>query len=327
MPGNSLLLACLAMAVCGTALVTAQDDETVVRDTPGDFDGDGKADRGHWKSDGTWELDLAANGFGEMDVKLTGCGDRSMAAETDDVNGDGKTDLRLRVSATDALVDLAANGFGRWDQHEVTTPQSGKQVRKLLDGKMVTVLEHADNVVPFRLMLPTFDVVEAESSSDSDAPAPESDAATEKVEEPAQNDPEPTSDSGAETTDDPPAEPRTDEVMIDGILAASSGQPLNEAERSLLRSLLFSDSSYVFGVTKRRPFVPSYAIRMTHKKTSVDILVDTDGAMLMLLHGDNRVTLNCDLAMSRLQLLLARIQPETPAKDDSADKEPISCVD
>lgn len=319
MPGNSLLLACLAIAVCGTAIVTAQDDETVVRDTPGDFDGDGKADQGHWKSDGTWELDLAANGFGETDVKLTGCGDRSMAAETDDADGDGKSDLRLRVSATDALVDLAANGYGRWDQHEITTPQSGKQIRKLLNEKMVNVLEHADSVVPYRLTLPTFDVVEAESPSDSDAPAPESDATTDTVEEPAQNDPEKTGDSDAE--------PRADDVTIDGIVAASTGQPLNVAERSLLRSLLFSDSSYVFGVTKRRPFVPSYAFRMTQKKDSVDILVDTDGAMLMLLHGDHRVTLNCDRAMSRLQLLLARIQPETPAKDDSADKEPTSCVE
>lgn len=318
MPGNSLLLVCLAMAICGTAIVTAQDDETVVRDTPGDFDGDGMADRGHWKSDGSWELDLASNGFGEMDVRLTGCGDRSMAAEIDDVDKDGKSDLRLRVSATDALVDLAANGFGRWDQHEVTTPQSGKQVRKLLGEKMATVLEHADSVVPYRLTLPTFDVVEAEGSSDSEAPAQEDDA-TNDGDEPAEND--------SEATDGPDSEPRADAVMIDGVAASLVGQPLNESERSLLRSLLFSDSSYVFGVTKRRPFVPSYVFRMTHKKNSVDVLVDTDGAMLTLLHGDTRVTLNCDRALSRLQLLLARIQPETPSKDDSADKEPTSCVE
>ncbi|NQV28730.1 MAG: hypothetical protein HQ518_30625 [Rhodopirellula sp.] len=322
MPGNSLLLVCLAMAVCGTAIVTAQDDETVVRDTPGDFDGDGMADRGHWKSDGSWELDLAANGFGEMDVRLTGCGDRSMAAEIGDVDKDGKSDLRLRVSATDALVDLAANGFGRWDKHEVATPQASQRVRKLLGEKTVKLLENADRVIPFQLTLPKFDVVEADGSSDTDVPDTESNPSTETEGAPVQSDGSTEDDSTSGATSDA----RTETVTINGVAASLTGQALNEAERSLLRSLLLSDTSFVFGVQKRRPFVATHAFRLTHRKESVDVVVDTSGAMLMVVHGEHRVTLNCDLALGRLQLLLARIQPD-PKPDSSADKESDPCAE
>lgn len=320
MPGNASLLVCLVLSVCGTAWTTVAGDEIVVRETSGDFDGDGKADRGHWKSDGTWGLDLAADGFGEMNIQLIGCGDRSMAAETADVDGDGKSDLRLRVTATDALVDLAANGFGRWDQHEVATPQASERVRKLLGEKTVRLLENADRVIPYQLTVPKFDVVEADGSTDTEIPDAESNPSTETDGDPAQSDDSTKEESGA-TSD-----ARTETVTIDGVAASLTGQPLNEAERSLLRSLLLSDTSYVFGVQKRRPFVATHAFRLTHRKESVDVVVDTSGAMLMVVHGEHRVTLNCDLALGRLQLLLARIQPE-PKPDSSADKESDPCAE
>lgn len=317
----------MSLIMCGNALISRGDEEGIVtHETPGDFDGDGQMDRGCWRSDGVWELDFAADGLGTPNVRLAGCGDRSMAAEAVDVNGDGKTDLRLRVTATELLVDFADGGFGRWDAHEVTTPPAGQRIRALLGTDMVHMLEQAGEVVPVRLVLPTVSVVDVEvpedeggtsggsQESDADIPAPDTGDS-------------PHADSPVGTT---PAtdgnRPRPEPATIEGSAVEFVGRRLNAAEQSLWRSLLLADASYVFDVIKRRPFLPTHAFRLKQGDKPLDVLLDVEGAMLRLVRDGQRITLNCDRAMPRWQLLTARIVPAT-SPTPQPEQEPNPCAE
>ena len=319
------LLACLSLTVCVSARPGQANDEDDLanRDTPGDFDGDGDPDQARWSSDGLWTIDLASDGFGLPNIRLTGCGDRSMSPEAVDVDGDGLTDLRLRVSATDALVDLAADGFGRWNQHEVAIQPSAKRIRLVLTKSCVSLLEQADVVVPGLLELPRFDVVDGdadnESVADNEATGP---------------DQSPAAEGDSESPDESSAEgetPSTD-TPVDGVdqpaeserVTIVNGPPLNEAERSLLRRLLLADDSYVFGVQKRRPFIPTHSFHLQHAGRQAEVLADSAGAQLLIRHDDRQWLLNCDGAVARLRLLLDRIIPDKTSTDEP-DKEPQPC--
>jgi hypothetical protein len=80
-----------------------------------DFDGDGRDDISVKRDGGTWQIDLAVNGFGAWDLTYRGYGGLEAIPVPADYDGDGKADLSVKSSSGGWAIDYSRDGFGAWN--------------------------------------------------------------------------------------------------------------------------------------------------------------------------------------------------------------------
>jgi hypothetical protein len=80
-----------------------------------DFDGDGRDDISVKRDGGTWQIDLAANGFGAWDLTYRGYGGLEAIPVPADYDGDGKADLSIKTGSGGWAIDCSRDGFGAWN--------------------------------------------------------------------------------------------------------------------------------------------------------------------------------------------------------------------
>jgi hypothetical protein len=88
--------------------------------TPGDYNGDGKADYSVKRVDpasgiGTWFVDYTSTPLDGWDVQRSGYGNATCHPVPADYNGDGKTDYAVKCDSGDWFVDYTSTPLDGWD--------------------------------------------------------------------------------------------------------------------------------------------------------------------------------------------------------------------